>query len=251
SRFRNRATGLTSSRRPTGRSSSRGRRSSPSRWTPTPRSSGGSARRRPSSCRWSPRAPPRSPRPTGCSRGRRGRPPLATRSSSSTARDTSAPAGFRAAGARAGTTWPPCAARSTSSTRNSARARPRTSTSIRLWRAVLLMNLALALGLMLGYLAWGRQLVGLELELSTARQQAAALTRTWTVRGIVRAILPQANIVILTHEDIPGFMASMTMGFLVKDPALYQGLDIGETVRFTLTGTPPNVVITAIERETP
>ena len=41
------------------------------------------------------------------------------------------------------------------------------------------------------------------------------------------------------------------MGFLVKDPALYQGLDIGETVRFTLTGTPPNVVITAIERETP
>ena len=113
------------------------------------------------------------------------------------------------------------------------------------------MNLALALGLMLGYLAWGRQLVRLEQELSTARQQAAAMPRTWTLRGIVRAVLPQANIVILTHADIPGFMASMTMGFLVKDPALYQGLDIGETVRFTLTGTPPNVVITAIERETP
>ena len=122
---------------------------------------------------------------------------------------------------------------------------------MRLWRAVLLMNLALALGVMLGYLAWGRQLVRLEQELSTARPQAAAMPRTWTVRGIVRAVLPQANVVILTHEDIPGVMASMTMGFLVKDPALYQGLDIGETVRFTLTGTPPSVVITAIERETP
>jgi Cu/Ag efflux protein CusF len=56
---------------------------------------------------------------------------------------------------------------------------------------------------------------------------------------------------VLTHEDIPGFMGSMTMVFPVKDPALYQGLDIGATVRVTLTGVPPDVVITAIERENP
>jgi Cu/Ag efflux protein CusF len=119
---------------------------------------------------------------------------------------------------------------------------------MRLWRAVLLVNLALALGLMLGYLAWGRQVARLEQELSAARRQAA-VPRTWTVRGIVRAVLPQANVVILTHEDIPGYMAPMTMGFPVKDPHLVQGLDIGETVRFTLTGVPPDLVITAIARE--
>ncbi|HEV8437097.1 MAG TPA: copper-binding protein [Methylomirabilota bacterium] len=119
---------------------------------------------------------------------------------------------------------------------------------MRLWRAVVLMNLALGLGILLGYLAWGRQTLRLEQELYAARQQAA-VPRTWTVRGIVRAVLPEANVVILTHEDIPGFMGPMTMGFLVKDPTLYQGVDIGETVRFTLSGVPPNVVITAIERE--
>ncbi len=119
---------------------------------------------------------------------------------------------------------------------------------MRLWRAVLLMNLALGLGVLLGYLGWGRQLVPLEQELSAARQQAA-VPRTWTVRGVVRAVLPQANVVILTHEDIPGFMASMTMGFPVKDAKLVQGLDIGETVRFTLAGVPPDLVITAIDRE--
>jgi Cu/Ag efflux protein CusF len=119
---------------------------------------------------------------------------------------------------------------------------------MRLWRAVLLMNLALALGLMLGYLAWGRQLVHLEQELSVARRQAA-VPRTWTVRGVVRAVLPQANVVIVTHEDIPGYMTPMTMGFPVKDRALVQGLDIGETVRFTLSGVPPDLVITAIIRE--
>ena len=118
---------------------------------------------------------------------------------------------------------------------------------MRLWRAVLLMNLALGLGLFIGYLAWGRELLRLEQNLAAARQQAAA-PRTWTVRGIVRAVLPQANVVILTHEDIPGFMGSMTMGFPVQDPKIYEGLDIGETVRFTLTGVPPNLVITAIER---
>jgi Cu/Ag efflux protein CusF len=119
---------------------------------------------------------------------------------------------------------------------------------MRLWRAVVLMNLALGLGILFGYLAWGRQTLRLEQELYAARQQAA-VPRTWTVRGIVRAVLPEANVVILTHEDIPGFMGPMTMGFLVKDPTLYQGVDIGETVRFTLSGVPPNVVITAIERE--
>ena len=119
-----------------------------------------------------------------------------------------------------------------------------------LWRAVLLMNLALGLGLFVGYLAWGRPYVRLERDLAAARQQAA-VPRTWTVRGIVRAVLPQTNVVILTHDDIPGFMGAMTMGFPVQDPQLYQGLDIGETIRFTLTGGPPNVVITAIERGTP
>jgi Cu/Ag efflux protein CusF len=119
---------------------------------------------------------------------------------------------------------------------------------MRLWRAVLLMNLALALGLMLGYLAWGRQLVRLEQELSVARRQAA-VPRTWTVRGVVRAVLPQADVVIVTHEDIPGYMTPMTMGFPVKDRALVQGLDIGETIRFTLSGVPPDLAITAIIRE--
>jgi Cu/Ag efflux protein CusF len=48
---------------------------------------------------------------------------------------------------------------------------------------------------------------------------------------------------------MPGFMAPMTMGFRVRDPQLYRGLDIGDTVRFTVVGVPPNVVITAIARE--
>jgi len=124
---------------------------------------------------------------------------------------------------------------------------------MRLWRVVLLMNLALGVGLLLGYLAWGREAMRLGRELEQVRRQpeAVGVARTWHSRGVVRAVLPELNVVVLTHEDLVGFMGSMTMGFRVHDPKLYDGLDIGDVVRFTLSGTPPNVEITAIAKETP
>jgi Cu/Ag efflux protein CusF len=123
---------------------------------------------------------------------------------------------------------------------------------MRLWRVVVLINLSLGLGLLLGYLAWGRETVRLGDELQRARQQqlVAGIERTWHSRAIVRAVLPELNVVVLTHEDLAGYMGSMTMGFRVHDPQLYQGLDIGDVVSFTLTGVPPNVEITALAKET-
>ena len=124
---------------------------------------------------------------------------------------------------------------------------------MRLWRVILLINLALGLGLMLGYLAWGREATRLAQDLEQARsgQIRAGVPRTWHARGVVRAVLPELNVVVLTHEDLVGFMGSMTMGFRVHDPKLYEGLDIGDVVRFTLTGVPPNVEITALAKEAP
>jgi Cu/Ag efflux protein CusF len=123
---------------------------------------------------------------------------------------------------------------------------------VKLWRVVLLVNLALAIGLLLGFLAWGRRVAELERELDIAQGPGLAapgVERSWTVRGVVRAILPDMNVVVLTHEAIPGYMGPMTMGFRAHEPQLYRGLDIGETVRFTLRGIPPNLEITAIARE--
>jgi Cu/Ag efflux protein CusF len=124
---------------------------------------------------------------------------------------------------------------------------------MRLWRVVVLVNLALGLGLLFGYLAWGRELtrLGQALEQARSQQVAAGSPRTWHARGVVRAVLPELNVVVLTHEDLPAYMGAMTMGFRVHDPKLYEGLDIGDTVRFTLTGAPPNVEITAIAKEAP
>jgi hypothetical protein len=40
----------------------------------------------------------------------------------------------------------------------------------------------------------------------------------------------------------------MTMGFRAVAPKIYEGIRIGDAVRFTLRGAPPNVKITVLEK---
>ena len=119
---------------------------------------------------------------------------------------------------------------------------------MRLWRVVLLLNLALGVGLLLGYLAWGRQIPALERDLALARDRGGpvGVERVFAAQGVVRALLPEINVVVLTHEEIQGFMPSMTMGFRTEDLRLFKSLAVGDNVRFTLKGIPPNLLITEI-----
>jgi Cu/Ag efflux protein CusF len=120
---------------------------------------------------------------------------------------------------------------------------------MRPWKVALLLNLALVLGVGWGYVWWGRQVERLERELVEARAQAAGVEREWRLSGVVRAVLPDIGVVVLTHQEIPGFMAPMTMGFRTASPKIYDGVQVGDEVRFTLRGAPPNVVITALEKQ--
>ncbi len=141
-----------------------------------------------------------------------------------------------------------CSARSSGSTRNRSRPSGRRSTSIslRLWKVVLLADLALALGLGLGYLWWGREAARLGQDL--AAERGRPVVGQWTARGVVRAVLPEMQVIVLTHEEIAGVMPAMTMGFPVASPRVYEGIEAGDEVRFTLKGSAAGAVITAIEK---
>jgi Cu/Ag efflux protein CusF len=115
-------------------------------------------------------------------------------------------------------------------------------------KVVVLVNLALLLGIGWGYLLWGRQAARLQRELVAARSLATGVEREWTINGVVRAILPELDVIVLTHEEIPGYMAPMTMGFRAVSPKIYEGVRIGDAVRFTLRGAPPNVKVVALEK---
>ncbi|HEV8585763.1 MAG TPA: copper-binding protein [Methylomirabilota bacterium] len=115
------------------------------------------------------------------------------------------------------------------------------------WRVVLLLNVALAVGLGGGYVWWGRQVESLRREVAEARA-AAARPRDYHAEGVVRAVLPDIGVLVITHEEIAGYMPPMTMGFRATSPKIYQAVETGDAVRFTLGGTPPNLAITAIEK---
>jgi Cu/Ag efflux protein CusF len=115
------------------------------------------------------------------------------------------------------------------------------------WKVVLLIDLALALGVGGGYLWWGRQADRLGRELVEARA-AAAGPREYQAEGVIRAVLPEMGLVVITHEEISGYMPSMTMGFRATSPRIYESVEVGDAVRFTLGGVPPNLAITAVEK---
>jgi Cu/Ag efflux protein CusF len=114
------------------------------------------------------------------------------------------------------------------------------------WKVVLLLNLALAVGLGWGWLWWGRPLGRLE---QVVRTRATGEGEGhWQVQAVVRAVLATEGILVVSHEEIPGVMAPMTMGFRVASPDLLAGLAPGDEVRLTLRGTPPEIIIAAVER---
>lgn len=114
-----------------------------------------------------------------------------------------------------------------------------------IWKVVLLLNLALAVGLGWGWVFWGRP--GQRLERAADAPPGAAGEGPWQVRAVVRAVLAEAGVVVVSHEEIPGLMAPMTMGFRMASPDVAVGVSAGDEVRLTLRGAPPDVVVTAIE----
>lgn len=117
----------------------------------------------------------------------------------------------------------------------------------------MLLNLALGVGIAIGYLAWGREVRSLERELAASRQRgfiigAVGVDQELSAQGVVRAVLPEIGVVVLTHDEIKGYMAPMTMGFRAREAKLLDGLVPGDVIRFTLRGVPPNLEITAVSR---
>ncbi len=120
---------------------------------------------------------------------------------------------------------------------------------MRAWKAVLLIDLALLVGVGWGYAFWGLREGRLERELAEARAAATSgIERRWVVEGVVRAIFSELGVIVLTHGDIPGYMPAMTMGFRVASPKIQEAVSVGDEVRFTLQGVVPNVAVTTIEK---
>jgi Cu/Ag efflux protein CusF len=125
---------------------------------------------------------------------------------------------------------------------------------MRIYKVVLLLNLALGVGFLLGSLWRTREVERLQGEVTSIRQGAISRPSTearWSARGIVRVISPKINRIFIDHEDIPGLMEAMTMGFEPADPKLLAGLAPGDRIRFTLQKKGEQLLVTAVEKAEP
>lgn len=120
------------------------------------------------------------------------------------------------------------------------------------WYFVTAVNLAAAMGVGAGYLYWGRQAERVAAELKMVKQAAPRPPKEWKdVAGVVRGVMPELGVVVLSHADIPGYMRPMTMGFKTESAKIYEGFEVGDAVQFTLKGTPPKVRITEMHKISP
>jgi len=117
------------------------------------------------------------------------------------------------------------------------------------WKVAMVLNITFAVGLALGYVAWGRRTEALGREFDGAlaqverlereRQACAAGARAgeqqWEGRGVVRAVYPQ--LLAITHEEIRGLLPARTTGFRAAAPTLGDSVRVGDAVRFWLRGT--------------
>ncbi len=99
-------------------------------------------------------------------------------------------------------------------------------------RAMLKSSLLLAFALSFGSGACGEPAAA---ESSTAGEESTETSdtharRTFETHGTIRGVDRERGTVTIFHDDVPGYMPSMTMPFWVSEPSQLEGLDDGARV---------------------
>jgi len=71
---------------------------------------------------------------------------------------------------------------------------------------------------------------------------------SYTVRGMFARAEDDGVTMTVRHEEIPGYMASMTMPFKVSDGALLDGLAYGDKIEFALQVDDDGMLVTSIAK---
>jgi Cu/Ag efflux protein CusF len=122
---------------------------------------------------------------------------------------------------------------------------------MRLYKVLLLVNLGIGVGFLLGSLWWGQEVGRLRREVEAIKQSSgtrSSLAGSWSAHGIVRVIAPEINRIFIDHGDIPGLMEAMTMAFEPEHPNMLNGLAPGDPVRFMLKQQGERLILVGIEK---
>src|SRR5262245_13380053 len=87
---------------------------------------------------------------------------------------------------------------------------------------------------------------GLAIQRQSRQTDAVPLEQRFQVRGEVRELDVAGKSIRIEHEEIPNYMAAMTMPFEVRDASWLRGLKAGDEVGFELVVTQEDSWIASI-----
>lgn len=93
-------------------------------------------------------------------------------------------------------------------------------------------NLALTLFLLIGCVSCGKQN-----DTFTEEKSGNTNQTIYQVKGVVKEIKPDGKSAVIKHEEIPDYMAAMTMEFEAKNTNELRGLKAGDAISFRLIVT--------------
>jgi Cu/Ag efflux protein CusF len=79
--------------------------------------------------------------------------------------------------------------------------------------------------------------------------QVPPAARTYDFPGVVTSIDVGKPAVTIDHQDVPGLMSAMEMEFPVRDPAILEGLSVGDRVTGEFQVDPSGQVVTRLKRQ--
>ena len=79
-------------------------------------------------------------------------------------------------------------------------------------------------------------------------EQGESSTYRYEARGLIRRLPPDHKTIEVQHEEIPGFMPSMTMPFEVRDEKEITSLKLGDAISFRLNVTQRDSWIDRIQK---
>ena len=68
----------------------------------------------------------------------------------------------------------------------------------------------------------------------TKTTDSNAAVKQYPMRGVIKGLDASGHVATIDHQDIPGFMGAMMMGYPVKDQAEFNKLKVGDAITATV-----------------
>ncbi len=97
---------------------------------------------------------------------------------------------------------------------------------------------------------WVAEGTGMDVPVNAASPLSTTnIVRSFSARGVVRAVAVAESKVEISHDAIPGFMPKMTMEFTARDSNQLRGLQTGDQITFLVKATEEESWIEGIQKQ--